>query len=276
MKPPKKMRLDLLCVDQGLAPTRARAQALILAGKVLVDEQPVSKAGTAISPSAVLRLRGQDMPFVSRGGLKLQAALEAFAVDVSGAVALDVGASTGGFTDCLLQRGARHVYAVDVGYGQLAWKLRQDPRVTCIERVNARHLQADQLRQAAGYDVTNPDAAPPGAEPDATTADELWPPTMAVMDVSFISLTLVLPALPPILGPSRSIFALVKPQFEAGREEVGKGGVVRDPGSRARALARVLDWARGEGYSVKGQLDCPVHGPKGNVEFLAWLETPST
>lgn len=271
MKPPKKMRLDLLCVDQGLAPTRARAQALILAGKVLVDEQPMTKAGTAISPGAVLRLRGQDMPFASRGGLKLQAALDAFAVDVSGVVALDVGASTGGFTDCLLQRGARHVYAVDVGYGQLAWKLRQDPRVTCIERVNARHLQADQLRQAAGPDATDSDATDPGA----TNPGAIWPPTVAVMDVSFISLTLVLPALPPILGPGRSIFALVKPQFEAGREEVGKGGVVRDPGSRARALARVLDWARAEGYRVKGELDCPVPGPKGNVEFLAWLETPS-
>ncbi len=255
MKSPKKIRLDLLCVDQGLAPTRARAQALILAGKVLVDDQPTTKAGTAVPPTAILRLRGQDHPFVSRGGLKLQAALDAFEVEVSGVVALDVGASTGGFTDCLLQRGACHVFAVDVGYGQLAWKLRQDPRVTCIERVNARHLQANQLRQAGG------DGAP-------------WPPVMAVMDVSFISLTLILPVLPPILGPGRSILALIKPQFEAGRNDVGKGGVVRDPKSRARALAKVLDWAREQGYTIRGELDSPVPGPKGNVELLAWLETP--
>ena len=183
-----KERLDRVCVDQGLAPTRARAQALIIAGKVLVDDQPVTKPGTPVLRTAALRLRGQDMPYVSRGGLKLQAALDAFSLDVTGAVALDVGASTGGFSDCLLQRGASHVYAVDVGYGQLAWKLRQDPRVTCIERVNARRLTAEQLREAGG-------------------AGAPWPPDLAVIDVSFISLTLVLPALVPILGPGRTILS---------------------------------------------------------------------
>ena len=252
----KKIRLDLLCVEKGLAPSRQRAQALILAGQVLVDDEPVTKAGTSVAEVASLRLRGADHPFVSRGGLKLQAALDAFSLDISGKVALDVGASTGGFTDCLLQNGARHVIAVDVGYGQLAWKLRQDVRVTNIERCNARNLEVGTLREALGE-------------------RDVWPLELATIDVSFISLQLVLPAVHRILGAERPIIALVKPQFEAGRADVGKGGVVRDPEKRQLALTKVLDWARQEGYEVKGELDSPVPGPKGNVERLVLLITPS-
>ena len=249
-----KIRLDLLLLDLGLAPSRQRAQALILAGKVLVDEVPVTKAGTRISPQAAVRVKAPDHPYVSRGGLKLAAALDRFELDVAQLVALDVGASTGGFSDCLLQRGARHVYAVDVGYGQLAWKLRSDERVTCIERTNARRLTAEQLRRAGPH-------AP-------------WPPVLATLDVSFISLTKVLPAVASVLGPYRPLLALVKPQFEAGREDVGKGGVVRDPEVRAAAVRGVLDWARDAGYGVQQQMDSPVPGPKGNIEALVWLVSP--
>ncbi len=253
----KRARLDLVCVERGLVPTRQRAQALILAGQVLVDGEPVTKAGTPIAPDARVELRGEDHPFVSRGGLKLQAALEAFALDVTGLVCLDVGASTGGFTDCLLQRGARHVIAVDVGYGQLAWKLRQDPRVTSVERCNVRYLEAGPLQAAL-------------PEGEVT----LWPPALAVIDVSFISLTLILPPVARLLGPERPIVALVKPQFEAGRADVGKGGVVRDPERRAAAIARVLDWAREAGYRLGGEVDSPIAGPSGNLERLALLTTP--
>ena len=252
---PPKPRLDKLLLDLGLAPTRQRAQALIAAGKVLVDERPVTKAGAQVTPGAAVRLRLPDHPYVSRGGLKLVAALEAFELDLAGAVALDLGASTGGFTDCMLQRGAQHVVAVDVGYGQLAWKLRQDERVTCIERCNARQLTADQVQAAMDQ-------------------PRLWPPTMATMDLSFISLTLVLPAVATLLAPGSPVVALVKPQFEAGRADVGKGGVVRDPQLRLAAINKVLDWARDAGFAVGPQLDSPVPGPKGNVELLALLHTP--
>jgi 23S rRNA (cytidine1920-2'-O)/16S rRNA (cytidine1409-2'-O)-methyltransferase len=251
---PKRVRLDLVCVERGLVPTRPRAQALILAGQVLVDGQVVTKAGVAVSAGSSVELRGADHPYVSRGGLKLQGALDAFALDVGGCVALDVGASTGGFTDCLLQRGARHVIAVDVGYGQLAWRLRQDPRVTCVERTNARRLDGAALAAVAGQAA--------------------WPPTLAVVDVSFISLTLVLPAVAALLGEGRPIVALIKPQFEAGRGDIGKGGVVRDPAARQRAIARVLDWARERRFVVEGEIDSPVAGPQGNVEHLALLRTP--
>jgi 23S rRNA (cytidine1920-2'-O)/16S rRNA (cytidine1409-2'-O)-methyltransferase len=251
----KRSRLDLLCVERGLAPSRQRAQALILAGQVVVDGVPVTRAGVSVAPTATIALAAEDHPFVSRGGLKLQAALDAFGLEVAGLVALDVGASTGGFTDCLLQRGARHVIAVDVGYGQLAWKLRQDPRVTCVERCNARNLEGAALRDAL---------ADPGA----------WPAELAVVDVSFISLTLVLPAMARVLGPGRPVVALIKPQFEAGRGEVGKGGVVRDPEKRGRAIERVLGWAREQRYTVGGEIDSPVPGPRGNVERLALLVTP--
>ena len=249
----KRSRLDQLCVERGLAPSRQRAQALILAGQVVVDGQVAHKAGTPVAPTATLSLRGPDHPYVSRGGLKLQAALEAFSLDVRGLSALDVGASTGGFTDCLLQRGARHVAAVDVGYGQLAWRLRQDPRVTCIERCNARSLDPTALRAAVPADA--------------------WPIDLASADVSFISLTLVLPAIAGVLGARRPIVALVKPQFEAGRGAVGKGGVVRDA-VREEAIARVLRWADEQGYEQRGAIDSPIPGPRGNVERLVMLLTP--
>ena len=250
-----KVRLDRLLVDLELAPSRQRAQALIGAGKVLVDEVPVTKAGAQVKAGATVRVRGPDHPYVSRGGLKLAGALDAFELSVEGLVALDVGASTGGFTDCMLQRGARHVIAVDVGYGQLAWSLRQDPRVTCMERCNARRLTAAQVQEAL--------------EDQAA-----WPPELATMDVSFISLIKVLPAVSQVLGPGRPVVTLIKPQFEAGRADVGKGGVVRDPEARQRAIDKVLDWARSEGYEVRGQIDSSVAGPKGNVEALALLITP--
>ena len=252
----KRVRLDRLLVEQGLAPTRQRAQALILAGQVLVEGEPVSKAGTPVAPTARLALRTEDHPYVSRGGLKLEAALASFPLVVEGRVCLDVGASTGGFTDCLLQRGARHVITVDVGYGQLAWKLRQDPRVTVVERCNARYLEPVALRAA----LRDPSA---------------WPPELAVVDISFISLTLVLPAIAGVLGPARPVVALVKPQFEAGRGEVGKGGVVRDPEKRQAAIDRVLDWARRQGFEVEGEIDSPIAGPRGNLERLAVLRTPA-
>jgi len=252
----RKIRLDLLLLDLDLATSRQRAQALIAAGKVLVDEVPVTKARAQVPPDATVRVKAPDHPYVSRGGLKLAAALDTFDLGVEDLVVLDIGASTGGFTDCVLQRGARHVIAVDVGYGQLAWSLRQDPRVTCMERCNARRLTAAQVREALKNDSG-------------------WPPDMATMDVSFISLTKVLPAVKNVLGPGKPVVALVKPQFEAGRRDVGKGGVVRDPEARERAICKVLDWATAAGFEVLGRVDSTVPGPKGNVEALAWLTTPA-
>jgi len=252
----KKQRLDKVCQELGLFTSRERARAMILAGQVLIDGETVTKAGAPVQPGAEVTLKEPEHPYVSRGGLKLAAALDAFDLDVSGRSCLDVGASTGGFTDCLLQRGARHVLAVDVGYGQLAWKLRQDPRVTCVERTNARHMEPQTLREA----VQVPDA---------------WPPELAVGDLSFISLTLVLPAVARVLQPDGQVLALIKPQFEAGREEVGKGGVVRDPEARQRAIQKVIQWAGALGWGLGQGMDCPLPGPKGNVEFLQLLRTPS-
>ena len=249
-----KERLDLLVVQAGLAESRERARALILAGQILANGEAATKAGTRFPLTTTIELKGEPMPFVSRGGLKLQGALDHFEVDVTGVVALDIGASTGGFTDCLLQRGAKHVICVDVGYGQLAWKLRQDPRVTNLERVNARHLEAATLEEHV-------DSA-------------LLPPSFGVIDVSFISLTKVLPAITALLAPRSTILALVKPQFEASRQDLGKGGVVRDPERRQVAIDKVLDWARQAAYTVRGGVDSSVPGPKGNVEHLALLETP--
>jgi len=238
-----KRRLDVLLVERGLVESRERAQSLIRAGAVLVDDQPVDKPGARVPANAHLRLR-ETLPYVSRGGLKLQAALDAFAIDVTGLVAVDVGASTGGFTDCLLQRGAARVYAVDVGYGQLAWSLRQDPRVVVMERTNIRYLEALPERV-----------------------------DLATVDVSFISLELVLPAVVRLLKPGGRIIALIKPQFEAGREQVGKGGVVRDPGVHRAVLHRVLTWAAHQGMILLGLIRSPLEGPAGNVEFLAYLTT---
>lgn len=241
-----KRRLDVLLVERGLAESRERAQSLIRAGAVLVDDQPVDKPGTRVPSNAVLRLR-ETLPYVSRGGLKLQAALDTFGIDVTGLVAVDVGASTGGFTDCLLQRGAARVYAVDVGYGQLAWSLRQDPRVVVMERTNVRYLEA---------------------LPE--------PVDLATVDVSFISLELVLPAVMRLLKPGGRVIALIKPQFEAGREQVGKGGVVRDPTVHRAVLHRVLTWAAERGLILRGLMRSPLEGPAGNVEFLAyWTTEPS-
>ncbi|RAL20694.1 TlyA family rRNA (cytidine-2'-O)-methyltransferase [Lujinxingia litoralis] len=241
----QKERIDRLLVDRELVDTRTRAQARIMAGDVFVNGQRVDKAGTRVPTDAAIELKGQNLPFVSRGGLKLQAALDAFDYDCTDKVVIDVGASTGGFTDCVLQRHARNVYAVDVGYGQLAWKIRQDPRVINLERQNIRHLD-------------------PALIPE--------PCDLAVIDCSFISLDLVLPATLRFLKPEADLIALIKPQFEVGPDNVGKGGVVRDLDARQGAIERVIDQARAHGmHHLKG-IDCPVHGPAGNIEYLAWFQ----
>ena len=238
-----KARLDRLLVDRGLAPSRERAQRLIMAGEVLVAEHVVSKPGTEVPDDAPLRLRTEPSAWVSRGGEKLVGALDAFGVALTGRVVVDVGASTGGFTDVCLRRGARRVFAVDVGYGQLAWALRQDARVVVIERTNARTLE-------------------PGMLPEV--------PDVAVVDVSFISLALVLPAVARVLAPDGEIVALVKPQFEVGKGEVGKGGVVRDPAQRAAVVARVRGVMEGLGFLVRGERESVLPGPKGNREVFLW------
>ena len=236
-----KKRLDVLLVERGLVESRERGRRLIRAGQVLVDGRVVDKPGAQVAGGADIRLRAK-LPYVSRGGLKLEAALDNFDVRVAGVVAADVGASTGGFTDCLLQRGARKVYAIDVGYGQLAWRLRRDPRVVVMERVNVRYLES---------------------LPESID--------LATVDVSFISLELVLPNVTSWLKPAGDIIALIKPQFEAGREEVGKGGVVKDPEVHRAVLAKILGWALDHGLTVQGLMTSPIKGPAGNVEFLAHL-----
>lgn len=241
----KKERLDKLLVERGLVQSRERASALILAGKVVVEDHAVDKVGTRIPIDADIRLKGGDIPYVSRGGLKLEKGLESFDISVAGRVAIDVGASTGGFTDCLLQRGAVQVYAVDVGYGQLAWKLREDPRVVNLERTNIRDLTADTLGAA---------------------------PSLAAIDASFISLDKVLPATLPLLAPGGEILALIKPQFEVGRGQVGKGGVVRDPAQHAEVVEKVRESAASLGCRVLGVVESPLLGPKGNREFLIHLQ----
>jgi len=244
---PGKLRADVAVFEQGLAPSRERARALILAGQILWGDKPVAKAGDVLPAGAVLRMRGEPMPYVSRGGLKLAHALETFKVDVAGAVAVDVGASTGGFTDCLLQRGASRVYCIDVGHGQLDWKIASDPRVVVIDRTNIRHMPADRIPERCA---------------------------LAVADVSFISLRLVLPTLPALLVPGAPAVVLVKPQFEVGRGNVGKGGIVRDDADRAQAVADVSAAARALGFTVQGETTSPITGGKGNVEFLLHLRLP--
>jgi 23S rRNA (cytidine1920-2'-O)/16S rRNA (cytidine1409-2'-O)-methyltransferase len=239
---PKK-RLDALLVERGLAETRAKAQALILAGAVWSGEKKLDKAGTAVADDVALELRGRDHPWVSRGGIKLAHALEQFQIDVAGMVALDIGASTGGFTDVLLTKGARRVYAVDVGHGQLAWKLRQDPRVTVLERVNARHLTASDIPEQ---------------------------PDIVVCDASFIGLETVLPAALALAKPQARLVALIKPQFEVGPGQVGKRGVVRDPELHRAVCARIARWLKGLGWTVEGVAESPITGPEGNVEFLIY------
>ncbi|MGE3840375.1 MAG: TlyA family RNA methyltransferase [Vicinamibacterales bacterium] len=242
-----KVRLDQLLVDRGLAASRDRARALILAGEVLVDGQPAPKAGVAVDPTLSIALTQPDHPYVSRGGLKLAHALDHFALNVMSGQALDIGASTGGFTDVLLTRGAACVVALDVGHGQLAWSLRTDPRVIVLERINARTLLPAHL-------------------PERYRSFDL-----ITIDVSFISLRLVLPALVPLLAPGGAMVALVKPQFEAGRSEVGKGGIVRDPAVHERVVAEVGTAAEGLGLRVAGIIPSPIRGADGNREFLMLL-----
>jgi 23S rRNA (cytidine1920-2'-O)/16S rRNA (cytidine1409-2'-O)-methyltransferase len=241
------IRLDTLLVERGLAASRERARALILAGEVLVDGAPAPKAGTMVRADAEVALTARDHPYVGRGGLKLAHALDAFAIDVSGALALDIGASTGGFTDVLLQRGAARVVALDVGHSQLDWKLRTDPRVVVLERVNARSLDAARLpADLRSFDIV-------------------------AIDVSFISLRHILPVVPPLLRPAGNVVALVKPQFEAGREEVGKGGIVRDERVRQRVVDEVTAEADKLGLRRAGLTESPIAGMEGNKEFLLHL-----
>lgn len=236
-----KRRLDVLVFERGLTESREQAHRLVMAGAVLVDGKVVDKPGTRVPETAEITIV-ESLPYVSRGGLKLAAALDTFDINVTGLVAADIGASTGGFTDCLLQRGAAKVYAIDVGYGQLAWKLRRDPRVVVMERVNARYL----------------DALPE-------------PIDLVTIDVSFISLRLILPVALRLLGPTGQVIALVKPQFEAGRRQVGKGGVVRDPAVHRTVLEGLLSWAIEQGFVLRGLIPSPILGPAGNREYLVYL-----
>jgi len=247
---PTKTRLDLLLVERGLASSRERARALILAGRVLVREQKIDKPGTAVPVDLPIRLLGEEMPYVSRGGLKLAAALEHWQIAVNGRACLDVGASTGGFTDCLLQHGAAHVTAVDTGFGQIDMKLRNDPRVRLMERTNARLLK-------------------PGSLTEPIQKQEN---TLLVMDVSFISATLVLPAVLAAAPALAEAVILVKPQFEAGREHVGKGGIVRDPLAHDLAIAKVADCVRALGWHVVETIPSPITGAEGNHEFLLYAK----
>jgi 23S rRNA (cytidine1920-2'-O)/16S rRNA (cytidine1409-2'-O)-methyltransferase len=239
-----KERLDKLLVEKGLAETRTKAQAMIMAGQVLVEEQRVDKPGQAINPDASIRIKGAPLRYVSRGGLKLEAALSEFAIDPTGKTCIDIGASTGGFTDCLLQHGASQVCALDVGHNQLAWRIRQDPRVIVIEGQNARYLEEDQ------FEV---------------------PFELATIDLSFISLTKVLQAVAAILKDGAHIIALVKPQFEVGKGEVGKGGIVTDPAKHQRVLDEITSFARSIGFEVAGVIESPILGAEGNREFLLHL-----
>jgi len=247
----KRERIDKLLVDRGLAESRTKAQAMIMAGVVLVNEQRVEKPSNQFDTNSSIRIKGGDDPtnrYVGRGGLKLEAALREFNLDVAGYVCLDVGASTGGFTDCLLQHGATKVVAIDVGHNQIDWRLRNDPRVEVREGVNARHLQPQDFSQK--FDL-------------------------AVMDVSFISATKVLPAIVPLLLDGGSIVTLIKPQFEVGRGEVGSGGIVRDATKRLRVTGEVNDYARALGLELVNMIESPIQGAEGNVEFLALYKVSS-
>ena len=247
MKAPKRQRLDTLLVDKGLVESREKARALILAGQVNVDGHGAAKAGTMIPIDADVRVIGPDHPWVSRGGIKLAHALDVFRIDATGTIALDVGASTGGFTDVWLQRGARHVIALDVGHSQLHWKVRSDPRVTVIENTNARYLKPGDLPDAGG------------------------PISRVSIDVSFISLRHIFPVLPRLVASGSHIVALVKPQFEAGRKDVGKGGLVSDPEIHTRVVADVTMAAAEVGLKRLGLIDSPITGAEGNKEFLLHL-----
>lgn len=240
-----KERLDVLLVQRGLFPSRERARALIMAGKVLVDERKIEKPGTAVAEDATIRLIGEDIPYVSRGGLKLEKALDTFSLSLNGKVMADIGASTGGFTDCALGRGVRKVYAIDVGYGQLAWKLRTDERVVNMERTNIRQVTREAFAET---------------------------PDFVSIDVAFISLSKVLPVVYEILSAEGEAVALIKPQFEAGREHVGKKGVVRDPEVHVSVIRAVLQTAKDLGFHPTELTFSPVKGPEGNIEYLVHLE----
>lgn len=236
-----KRRIDQLLVERGLAESRARAQALVMAGLVFSGDAKIAKPGQQLAEDAPLEVRGRDHPWVSRGGIKLSAAIEHFALDPTGAVAMDIGSSTGGFTDVLLQGGAAHVFAVDSGTNQLAWKLRQDPRVTVLEQTSARILTPEMIDRPCDW---------------------------VVCDASFIGLAKVLERPLELAAPRCTLVALIKPQFEVGREEVGKGGVVRDPALHQRVCEEVRDWLESSGWTVQGIVESPITGPQGNVEFL--------
>ena len=240
----KRERLDKLLVERGLVGSREQGHGMILAGDILVNDQPVTKAGSLVEHQATIRVKSKPLPYVSRGGSKLEKALEEFKINVTGKTALDVGASSGGFTDCLLAHGAREVFAVDVGYGQLDWKLRNDPRVKVYEKTNIRYLEVSAL--------------PHHAE-------------LATIDVSFISLKLVLPAAKKLLVPGGEIIALIKPQFEVGKGKVGKGGVVRSPAEHLRVIEEIKESAARLGYESRGLVESPLLGPKGNKEFFLHL-----
>lgn len=240
----KKERLDALLTNRGLFESRAKAQAAIMAGQILVNDQKIDKPGTQVPEDAAIRILGDKLPYVSRGGLKLEKALKIFPISVQGKIVADIGASTGGFTDCALQNGAAKVYAIDVGYGQLAWKLRSDERVVNMERTNVRYLEREQLTEMV----------------DAVT-----------IDVAFISLDKVLPAVRKILKDDGFVIALIKPQFEAGKENVGKKGVVRDPQIHEAVINNVITFAKNEGFGIAGLEFSPIKGPEGNIEYLLYL-----
>ncbi len=242
-----KKRLDVLVTERGLAPSREKARALIMSGIVYVNGIKADKAGTAYDEQCGIEVRGNTLRYVSRGGLKLEKALSVFPVTVSGKVCLDIGSSTGGFTDCMLQNGASHVYAIDVGRGQLAWKLRCDPRVTCMEKTNIRYVTSGDLPEQGSF---------------------------ASIDVSFISLSKVLPAVRGILGSGGEVVCLIKPQFEAGREKVGKHGVVRDPAVHEEVIRNVMGFAAASGFEPAALDFSPVRGPEGNIEYLLLLREP--
>jgi 23S rRNA (cytidine1920-2'-O)/16S rRNA (cytidine1409-2'-O)-methyltransferase len=242
-----KNRLDKILVDRGIASSRERAQALIMEGKVFVNNMPAAKAGTMVAEDARIELKGQDIPYVSRGGLKLEAAVNHFDISFDGKTAMDIGASTGGFTDCMLQNGALKVYCIDVGYGQLAWKLRQDPRVVLIERTNFRYLERDKI------------------------PDEI---DIATIDVSFISLDKIVPKALEFLKGGSEIIALIKPQFEVGKGEVDKGGIVKDETKRLKTVESVRDCLESLGLETVGVIQSPILGQKGNVEYLIYMRLP--
>ena len=241
----KKERLDKLMVQRGLVPSREKAQAIIMAGMVRVDGQPARKPGQMVKEDVTIEVLGDPIPYVSRGGMKLEAALDRFSVPVRGKVCMDVGASTGGFTDCLLQRGAERVYAVDVGWGQLHWKLRRDPRVVVLERRNIRYLPKEEIPEEID---------------------------LATIDTSFISLKLVIPAVLKFLKDRAEILALIKPQFEVGKGEVERGGVVRDPQKHRRVIREIWEFVRSLGLSPQGVMESPLLGPKGNKEFFIYIK----